>query len=181
MTEALAAGVRFFQYRNKSESRKKTYEQALPLAAAARQAGALFIVNDHADIAAAVEADGVHLGQDDLPPEAARRLLDKDCIIGFSTHTQRQAELAAKLPVDYIALGPVFPTKSKSDTSPVLSEEEQVRIIAASALPVVAIGGITIESAQKLWQRGFASVAAIAAFAENPSQAYKRMMSLAGG
>ena len=79
----------------------------------ARERGLKVIINDRVDIALALKADGVHLGQDDLPPEAARRLLGPEAIIGFSTHNLDQARLAAKMPVDYIAIGPIFATSTK--------------------------------------------------------------------
>jgi len=179
--ELLDAGCLFFQHRRKklpSGARLAELEKIIRLA---EPYGAKIIANDRPDLGLYAGAAGVHLGQEDLPPEAARRLLGRDCIIGFSTHSFSLARLAGELPVNYIALGPVFPTKSKSDASPVLSEEEQARVLAAATLPVVAIGGITIERAPILWQRGFASVAAIAAFAEKPGEVYKQMMRLTGG
>ncbi len=179
--ELLDAGCLFFQHRRKgmpSGGRLRELSEILRLA---EPYGAKVIANDRPDICLYAGAHGVHLGQQDLQPEAARRFLGKGFIIGFSTHNQRQAEFGAKLPVDYLALGPVFPTKTKRDTSPVLSEEEQTKIVGTSALPVVAIGGITVENAPKLWQRGFASVAAVASFAQEPGEAYRQIMRLAGG
>ncbi len=173
--ELLDAGCIFFQHRRKrlpSGARLAELEQILRLA---EPYGAKVIANDRPDLCLYAGAHGVHLGQEDLPPEAARRFLGRGRIIGFSAHGFDQAELARELPVNYIALGPVFPTGTKSDASPVLSEDEQRRILTSAALPVVAIGGVTIERAPLLWQRGFASVAAIAAFAEKPGEAFKKM------
>ncbi|MGE5751356.1 MAG: thiamine phosphate synthase, partial [Nitrospirota bacterium] len=113
MSEALEAGVRFFQYRNKRGTRREIYEISLQLIPLAREAGALFIVNDHADIALAVDADGVHLGQDDLPIEHARNLLGSGKLIGISTHSPDQAKAAKAGGADYIGFGPVFRTSTK--------------------------------------------------------------------
>ena len=111
----------------------------------ARERGVRLIVNDRADVALALGADGVHLGQDDLPPEAARRLLGDDAIIGCSTHSVAQARRAARLPVDYVAIGPIFQTSSKENPDPVVGLDglRRVRAEVGAAVRLVAIGGIT--------------------------------------
>src|SRR6185369_9382995 len=106
--------------------------------------GVQLIVNDRVDMALAVGAHGVHLGQDDMPPGAARRLLGAEAVIGYSTHNLEQAIAATKLPIDYLAIGPIFATTSKSDTAPVLGLDG-IRAVrqAIGTFPLVAIGGVS--------------------------------------
>jgi thiamine-phosphate pyrophosphorylase len=130
----------------------------------AAAAGAQIIVNDRADVARLADAAGVHVGQDDLAPEAVRRLVGPDRIIGFSTHTTAQLDRAVQLPVDYVAVGPIFGTASK-DTGYAavglrLVEEASARA-RPRGLPVVAIGGITLERAPGVIRAGADSVAII--------------------
>jgi thiamine-phosphate pyrophosphorylase len=136
------------------------YEQAK----AAQHPGVQLIINDRVDIALAVGAAGVHLGQDDIPPEAARRLLGPQAIIGYSTHDVEQAIAAVKLPIDYLAIGPIFSTTTKTDTAPVLGVEALRAVRHAIAdFPVVAIGGITLANARDVIDSGADSVALISA------------------
>src|ERR1044072_7475673 len=132
------------QLREKQMSPKEFYEEARAAVAVAAQCGVQLIVNDRVDVALAVGANGVHLGQDDVPPEAARKLLGEQAIVGYSTHNVEQAIEASKLPIDYLAIGPIFTTSTKSDTAPVLGLEG-LRTVrqATGAFPLVAIGGIT--------------------------------------
>ena len=132
--------------------------------------GVTLIVNDRVDLALVIDADGVHLGQTDIPVEAARRLLDADSIIGLSTHTLAQASLAITQRVDYIAFGPVFPTSTKVDTDPVVGLEllsDICRI--AGSIPVVAIGGINRTNVDSVISAGAASVAVISDLISDPS------------
>jgi len=124
--------------------------------------GVQLIINDRVDVALAVGAHGVHLGQDDMPPEAARKLLGPDAIIGYSTHNIEQAIAATKLPIDYLALGPIFATTTKTDTAPVLGLEG-LRVVRQmiGSFPLVAIGGITHANAREVIQAGADSVAVI--------------------
>ena len=108
-------GARLVQLREKHLSPREFYREAEDALRVARGRGAKLIINDRADIALALGADGVHLGQDDMPPEAARALLGEGAIIGFSTHGLEQSVAAARLPVDYVAIGPVFATSSKEN------------------------------------------------------------------
>ena len=103
-----AGGADLIQLREKHLAPREFYREAEDALSIARALGVLLIINDRVDIALALKADGVHLGQDDLPPDAARALLGEQAIIGFSTHTVEQARAAARMPVDYIAIGPVF-------------------------------------------------------------------------
>jgi thiamine-phosphate pyrophosphorylase len=122
------------------------------------------IINDRVDVALAVGAQGVHLGQDDMPPEAARKLLGPNAVIGYSTHNIEQAIAAAKLPIDYLAIGPIFATTTKSDTAPVLGLHG-LRAVreAIGAFPLVAIGGISHANAREVIGAGADSVAVIGA------------------
>src|SRR5688500_17076088 len=112
-----AAGATLIQLREKVLSSLQFYEEAAEALRVARESGVKIIINDRVDIALALQADGVHLGQDDLPPEAARELLGPDAIIGVSTHTLEQASISTKLPVDYIAIGPIFSTSTKQSSN----------------------------------------------------------------
>ena len=136
------------------------YEQAK----AALAEGVQLIINDRVDIALAAGASGVHLGQDDLPTEAARKLLGPQAIIGYSTHNVDQAISAIKLPIDYLAIGPIFSTTTKSDTAPVLGLHG-LRAVrdAIGDFPIVAIGGITLDNARSVIDAGADSVAVISA------------------
>jgi thiamine-phosphate pyrophosphorylase len=135
-------------------------EAAASLTLLAHGRGAVLIVNDRADIARLSGADGVHLGQDDLDPASARRLLGTAAMIGRSTHTEAQLEAAANEPVDYIAVGPVFATSTKATGYDAVGLA-MVRRAARLGRPVVAIGGITLDSAASVLEAGAASVAVI--------------------
>ena len=176
---ALDAGVRFFQYRSKTGTRRQIYETCNVLSPMARQAGALFIVNDHADIAAVVEADGVHLGQEDLPIAEARRVVGTHAIIGISTHSREQAMAAERAGADYIGLGPVFPTTTKD--AGVIQGVEAVRAVRkAVSLPIVAIGGIGHGNCRDVLSAGADAVAVISAIlsASDLAKAARDMMDL---
>lgn len=159
---ALRAGVRIFQYRDKRGSRRSIFTAAAGLAALFRDAGALFLVNDHADIALAAGAGGVHLGQDDLPLEEARRLLGGSMLIGISTHSVEQAVEAEQGGADYIGFGPLYPTLTK-DAGPEKGLERLAAVRRAVALPVLAIGGIAPGNAGAAVRRGADGVAVISA------------------
>lgn len=154
-------GARLIQLREKKASPREFYEAATEAIAVARTLGIKIIINDRLDIAIAVGADGVHLGQDDLLVEEARRLIGPDKIIGFSTHNLKQALEADSLPADYIAIGPVFQTSTKENPDPTtgldLVREVKLRV----AKPIVAIGGITLERARSVFDAGADSLAII--------------------
>ncbi len=162
----LAGGARFLQIRCKTASSAAFFEASEDLVSRARKAGATVIVNDRADIAALARADGVHVGQDDLDPDSVRRLLGPSAIVGLSTHSTDQVRAAANLPVDYIAVGPVFGTATKdtgyrSVGTTLVTDAVAVLRDARAAKPIVAIGGITIERAPEVLRAGAASVAVI--------------------
>jgi thiamine-phosphate pyrophosphorylase len=158
----LDAGVRLFQVRAKQMPGGAMLDLAATCARLAAPAGAIFIVNDRADVARLAGAAGVHLGQDDLQPADARLVLTPDSMVGWSTHNDAQVRDAASLPIDYLAIGPVFDTRSKLKPDPVVGLEGVRRAVAlAGGRPVVAIGGITIENAADVLAAGAASVAVI--------------------
>ena len=159
-------GATLIQLREKQMPPREFYEQAK----IAVRPGVQLIINDRVDVALAVGAQGVHLGQDDMPPEAARKLLGPKAVIGYSTHNIEQAIAAAKLPIDYLAVGPIFATTTKSDTAPVLGLEG-LRTVrqAVGAFPLVAIGGITHANARDIIAAGADSVAVISALVSNPT------------
>ena len=150
------------------------------LSRAAKERGCILIINDHGDIAKAVNADGVHLGQDDLPVADARKLLGKEYLIGISTHSREQAIAAAAGGADYIGFGPIFPTKTK-DAGQVQGTDELKRVCAAVDIPVLAIGGITLQNAAAVMNAGAAGIAVISAVlaAQNVSAAAKEFVAMA--
>ena len=167
-----AGGATFIQLREKHLSPREFYRDAAEALEVAREYNARLIINDRADIALALRADGVHLGQDDLPPEAARALLGEDFIIGYSTHNVEQAMLAAKLHVDYLAIGPLFSTSSKINPDPVVNLDglRRVRDELGEDLPLVAIGGINLKNAQDALRSGADTLAIISYLLEMPSE-----------
>lgn len=152
--------MRLFQYRDKKGSRREAYETGARLLRRIRTADARLIINDHADIAAALDADGVHLGQDDLPLEDARLLLGPERIIGISTHSPEQAMAAQAGVADYIGFGPVFPTGTK-DAGPALGVDALRTVCRMVTVPVLAIGGITRSTAGEAILAGAAGIAVI--------------------
>ena len=156
----LEAGARILQFRHKGFFSREAFEDARFLAELCRNAGALFVVNDRADIALLLKA-ALHLGQDDLAPEDARKIMPPASIIGFSTHNERQLRDADKEPVDYIAIGPIFKTASKENPDPIVGLERLRSLRAITKKPLVAIGGITRETAPSVFEAGANSVAII--------------------
>jgi thiamine-phosphate pyrophosphorylase len=160
--ELLAAGgATLVQLREKRASSLEFYQAALAAMSVARQLGVQIVINDRVDIAIAVKADGVHLGQHDLPPERARSLLGETRIIGFSSHSLEQALAADSAPVDYIAIGPLFQTRTKDKPDSVVELETVTEIRRLVAKPLVGIGGIRLETAASVIEAGADSVAVI--------------------
>lgn len=164
-----AGGATLIQLREKHLSSGAFYQEAEAALLVARKLGVRVIINDRVDIALALNASGVHLGQDDIPAEAARKLLGPAAIIGLSVHNARQAKAATALPIDYIAAGPVFRTSSKHNPDPVLGLEglRDIRLMVGS-FPLVAIGGINLESAHAVFEAGADSIAIIGALLAEP-------------
>ncbi|HEY0386006.1 MAG TPA: thiamine phosphate synthase [Pyrinomonadaceae bacterium] len=164
-------GARLIQLREKHLSPRDFASAATEALRVARAHGARLIINDRVDIALALHADGVHLGQDDLPPQAARELLGEHALIGFSTHTVEQALTAASQPVDYIAIGPIFNTSSKEKPDPVVGLEGVRRASSVvGRMPLVAIGGITLETAPLVLSCGADSIAVISLLLKEPAK-----------
>jgi thiamine-phosphate pyrophosphorylase len=160
---ALAGGAPCIQLRAKNHPAAALLAEARAIRQAARAAGALFILNDRLDVALAAAADGVHLGQDDLPAARARRLLPPGTLLGISTHTLEQARRAVGDGADYIGVGPVFPTSTKETGYAPVGLAGLSAIAAAVAVPVVAIGGITPADAPRVIRAGAMAVALISA------------------
>ncbi|MEP6742061.1 MAG: thiamine phosphate synthase [bacterium] len=162
VAELAKRGMTVVQLREKNLPSGEFYREAEQAMAVARHYGLKIIINDRVDIALALKADGVHLGQDDLPVEAARRLLGNDVLIGFSTHNLAQAKQAAKLPIDYLAIGPIFLTSTKeSSNTPVhLAGFTAIRS-AVPGVPLVAIGGLNAVNRDAIVAAGADAVAMI--------------------
>jgi thiamine-phosphate pyrophosphorylase len=156
----LDGGAQFLQYRHKEFWSRDVVAEAERVGELCRTRGALFIVNDRADYAKMLGA-GLHLGQDDLPPRAARELLGPDAVIGYSTHNATQLAAAASEPVDYVAIGPIFGTSSKRNPDPVVGVGNLHGWRAMVPQPLVAIGGIARSNAKDVWDAGADLVAVI--------------------
>ena len=158
----LNGGARLLQLRAPDVDTATLLVWCQEVSVVATRVGAQLIVNDRCDVALASGAVGLHLGQDDLPAEAARRLLGPEAIIGVSTHTDGQVAVALTTPVTYIAIGPVYPTRTKKTGFSAIGLEGVRRTVSlAGGRPVVAIGGITLDTAREVIEVGAASVAVI--------------------
>lgn len=167
----IAGGATFIQLREKSNSVRAFGTDAAEAISIARSAGASVIVNDLVDVALALGADGVHLGQTDMPVAAARKLLGDNAIIGFSTHNLEQVKAALDLPINYLAFGPIFPTQSKRNPDPVAGLDTLSMIKSLNShLPVVAIGGIDKSNVARVWSAGADSAAIISAIVAEPTR-----------
>lgn len=165
----LQAGARILQFRHKSFFSRQAFEDASRIAELCRQAGAVFVVNDRADIAKLLES-ALHLGQDDLAPSDARRILPAAGIIGFSTHNEQQLIAGNLEPVDYLAIGPIFATRSKLNPDPVVGLDRLRALRRLTRKPLVAIGGITRQLAPQVFEAGADSVAVISDLFPRPEE-----------
>ncbi len=156
----VGGGGRILQLRHKEAFTRVLFEEARRVAAYCAEAGVLFVVNDRADLARLLNA-GLHVGQDDLLPGDARRVLGDALPLGYSTHNLKQLREAVAEPVDYLAIGPVFGTVNKQNPDPMVGLEPLRQIAEHANRPVVAIGGVTLENAQRLYDAGIASAAII--------------------
>jgi thiamine-phosphate pyrophosphorylase len=174
----IGAGVEVLQYRAKKVPAKEMLASSRELAEAARSGGARFFVNDRPDVASLAEADGVHLGQDDLGVEEARGVVGPDAWVGLSTHNIEQFEKALGSSADYIAVGPIFATSSKASPDPVVGLGLIRRARRLTGRPIVAIGGITLERAAEVIEAGADSVAVISDVlrAENPADRVRQYL-----
>lgn len=150
----LDAGVRIIQYREKTKKMGAKYEECLALRAMTRQAGAAFIVNDDIDLALLVDADGVHVGQEDLPVAAVRSLVGEGRAIGLSTHSPEQARAAVAAGADYIGVGPIYATQTKDDVCAPVGLSYLDFVVREIDLPFVAIGGIKERNLAEVAGRG---------------------------
>src|SRR5437773_6851523 len=165
---ALTTGVRFFQLRMKTPHAGEFYDLAAQVCALVRAGGGMFIMNDRVDVAQAVGADGVHLGQEDLPLAHARKIMGPDKLIGISTHDLKQAVEAEAGGADYIGFGPIFPTTTKQHPDPVVGLAGLREVRAKVRLPIVAIGGITTKNVREVVAAGADCVAVISAVLAAP-------------
>jgi thiamine-phosphate pyrophosphorylase len=156
----LDGGARILQFRHKGQWTRSVFEQAERVAGQCRERRAIFVINDRADVALLLGA-GLHVGQDDLAPGDARKLMGAEALLGYSTHNPHQLDTAAAEPVDYAAIGPIFGTASKQNPDPVVGLDELRRCRARCIRPLVAIGGITRETARAVFAAGADAVAVI--------------------
>ncbi len=174
--ELIAGGATLIQLRDKHAGPRDFYNHAADALRILRRHGVRLIINDRVDIAIALNADGVHLGQTDMPVTAARDLLGETAIIGISTHSLAQAQFATSLPVNYIAFGPIFGTATKEnpDLTVGLRILKDVHSIVGS-LPLVAIGGIDFENVRATLESGADCAAVISAIVAEPIQIQHNM------
>ncbi len=163
VVQAMEGGVRLVQYRDKTATRRQMYDRAMQLRRLTEAHGAILIVNDQIDLACAVGADGVHLGQDDLPVSSARKMMGHRAIIGVSTHGVAQAERAEADGADYIGLGPIFATTTKVTGIDPIGLAMIAEVRKRVRLPIYAIGGIRLSEAAAVIASGAAGVAVISA------------------
>jgi len=152
--QMLEAGVKLVQYREKEKETGPKYNECREIRRLTREAGAVFIVNDHPDLALMIEADGVHLGQDDYPIEAVRELVGEEMMIGISTHAPEQAEEAIRRGADYIGVGPLFPTFTKKGVCKPVGIEYLDYAVKNVSIPFVAIGGIKTHNVGEVRRHG---------------------------
>jgi thiamine-phosphate pyrophosphorylase len=155
------AGVRLLQYRNKRASARELFESSKKLVSVLAPLKVPLVVNDRADVAALAGVNGVHVGQEDLDAEKARQVVGPEKLVGVSTHNLEQFQRAAASSADYIAVGPIFATGTKSNPDPVVGMEFVRRVRLLTDKPIVAIGGITLERAPEIIESGADSVAVI--------------------
>ena len=168
VNKALEGGARVIQLREKGVSDKEFYHEGLKIRPVIRSYGRIFLINDRVDIAQALDADGVHLGQDDLPLPVVRKMLGKSKVIGMSVRSVEEAKRAAREGADYLAVSGVFPTETKKDVGATLGVEGVKRIREAVDLPLVGIGGIKSQNAAEVIQAGADGVAVVTAVTMAP-------------
>lgn len=179
---ALRGGVTAVQLRWKTATDRAILERAIKLKDLCQRHGALFFLNDRVDLALACEADGVHLGVDDLPLETARDLGGPDFLIGYSPETDEQAATATQRGADYLGVGPVYGTASKSDAGPAIGLETIARRASIAGVPTIGIGGITAANALAVLEAGAVGVAVVSAILKSadPEQAAREISGALG-
>lgn len=170
---ALEGGAPAIQYRRKDGTKRLRIEEASAIRALCRRRGATLLINDEVDVTLAADADGVHLGEDDLPPALARLWLGPAKIVGGSCDHAEGALARSREGVDYAGIGPVFATRSKADTGPVLGLDGLARAVASSPIPLIAIGGISLANVAAVMATGVHGVAVLGAvcLAQDPAAA----------
>jgi thiamine-phosphate pyrophosphorylase len=182
-TEEMArAGVRLLQYRDKAAGSATLLRNSQQIAEVCAAKGITFVVNDRADVALLAGTDGVHVGQDDLPVEHARKVVGSGKYVGISTHNMEQFQRAAGSSADYIAVGPIFSTTSKENPDAVVGFELLRQVRALTKKPIVAIGGITLERAAQVIEAGADCVAALSDImrAADPSARARQYLEMLG-
>ena len=174
--EAIKGGTTVVQLREKTASTKEFYELALKVKEITTRYEVPLLINDRIDIALAIDSEGVHIGQDDMPADIAREIIGEDKILGVSASTVEEAKKAQMDSADYIGSGAVFPTSTKDDADSV-SKDELKEILDSIDIPVVAIGGITVENASTLKSSGIAGFSVVSAImsAEDPKEASRKL------
>jgi len=175
---AIDGGATLIQYRDKSANMRRQYDAASALRGVVNGKGVPFIVNDHVDLALGVGADGVHLGQDDLPAGAARRILAEDAGVGVSVGSGAEALEAEVAGADYVSIGPLYATGTKPDAGPVVNREVVNEIVRTVNIPVVAIGGIDGSNVAEVMRLGISGVAVVSAVmtADDPTRAAREIV-----
>jgi thiamine-phosphate pyrophosphorylase len=179
---AVAGGVTVVQFRTDGGSKRELYETGLVLRDLLRRSGVPLIINDHVDLALALDADGVHVGQGDLPAEVVRRLIGREKILGLSTSNREQVAAVDAAVVDYIGIGPVFPTQSKRNAPPDIGVDGLAALAALAPVPCVGIGGITIGRAAAVYAAGVTGIAVVSALscADDPGGAARALRAAQG-
>lgn len=170
-SDLLDAGVTLLQYRNKEGSARRQLEDACILREVLPAGRVQLIFNDRADLAVIAGFDGVHVGQTDLSPDGARRVVGESGVVGISTHNEEQLRKAIDSPADYVAIGPVFTTNSKQNPDPVVGQEGVKLARSLTSKPLVAIGGINLTNAGQVLAAGADSVAVISCVFSSPDPA----------
>lgn len=159
--EMIEAGIRIIQYREKKKKALYKYQECLKIREITKRAEVTFIVNDDVDIAILVKADGVHIGQEDLPVEKVKELVGDDMIVGVSTHSPEQAWDAVRRGADYIGVGPIFPTQTKEDVCDPVGLEYLEYVVRNINIPFVAIGGIKEHNISRVREKGAKCIAMV--------------------
>lgn len=177
--EAIKGGAAVVQIREKTADTLDFYNLALKVKKITEKYDVPLIINDRVDIALAIDADGVHVGQSDMPCDVARRLIGEDKILGVSAATVEEAKKAEKDGADYIGTGAVFPTQTKDDADSV-TKEELKKIVESIDIPVVAIGGISLENAHELKGTGIAGLSVVSAImsSDNPKKSSQELLKI---
>ena len=177
--EGIKGGVTVVQIREKTADTLDFYNLALKVKEITSKYNVPLIINDRVDIALAIDADGVHVGQSDMPCDVTRKLIGENKILGVSAATIDEAKKAEKDGADYIGSGAVFPTSTKDD-APKITKKELKEIVDSIKIPVVAIGGITIDNASELTNTGIAGLSVVSAImsADNPKESSKKLLEI---